>query len=337
MNNKLLYSAILLLLTVITGIAGYMLILGHNVNLLNATYMTVITLSTVGFSEIIDFSNYPLARLFTMFLILIGMGNLLFFISTLTSMLVEGGINNFFWRQKMKNAVKKLDDHYIICGAGNTGIHIIKEFIETKKNFVVVEINPVLIAELKTTYPKLIIIEGDCTTDETLEAAGITRAKGLAAGLTSDKDNLFLIITARQLNPKLRIISKVVGDENQIKLLRAGANALVSPNFIGAMRIASELVRPHVVSFLDTMLRDKKNIRVEEITIPDSSWMAGKQLQELQIPQKTGLQVIAVKEKNSTDYIYNPEGKTILKIGTTLFVIGNPKQMLELESMVSKN
>jgi voltage-gated potassium channel len=333
--RQVLYSALLLIATILVGAFGYKLILGDHMTLFQAFYMTIITLSTVGFGEIVDLSMHPWARIFTMFLILAGMGNLLFAISTFTAFIVDGDIKKYIRRRKIMKTVENFQNHFIVCGAGTTGIHIVDELHATKNPFVVVESNHDLYEKLLVTYPGIAAIEGDATEDQTLIDAGIHKAKAVAAVLSLDKDNLFLTITARHLNPHVRIISKVVNLENRVKLTRAGAASVVGPQYIGGLRIVSELIRPTVVGFLDTLLRDRENLRIEEITVPENAWVIGKTLKEIDLTEHVGLQIIALKEKAKHNYNYHPRSNDTVSEGMVFITIANSEQTKKLSDYVS--
>tara|TARA_A100001015_G_scaffold319074_1_gene440876 strand:+ start:110 stop:817 length:708 start_codon:yes stop_codon:yes gene_type:complete len=234
----------------------------------------------------------------------------------------------------MKKLISDLSNHLIVCGAGNTGQHIIKELYNTKKEFVVIEQNKEVYEDLQNKFLDIICLHGDATKDEVLEQAGVDKAKAIAAVLPYDKDNLFLTITAKQLNPKIRIISKIMNLENKRKLIRAGANSIVPPQFIGALRLVSEMVRPKVVGFLDNMLRDKKNLRIEEVFVPKNSWTIGKTLQDLNLREKIGLQILAFQDPISEAFNYSPKSDDKIQENMTLITMGNPEQILKLEKFI---
>ena len=234
MKNRL-YAAIgFLILTFVVATIGYKILIGPEATFFDCFYMTIITLSTVGYGETIDLTGNTPARVFTIILILVGMSNLIFVLTAITSSIINGQLNRFLRRRKMNKVIDNLNDHLIICGAGNTGQHIIQELYNTKKQFVVIEENIEVYEDLQNKFLDIICIHGDATKDEILESAGINKAKAIAAVLPYDKDNLFLTITAKQLNPKIRIISNIMNLENKRKLIRAGANSIVPPQFIGA-------------------------------------------------------------------------------------------------------
>ena len=335
MKKKLVYAIAFLILTFLVATFGYKLLIGSEATLFDCFYMTVITLSTVGYGETVDLTHNTPARVFTVILILVGMSNLIFVLTAITSSIIDGQLNRFFRRRKMKKSIEKMENHLIVCGAGNTGHHIIQELYNTKKEFVVIEQDNKTYEELQNKYLDIICIEGDATLDEILIEAGIDKAKAIAAVLPFDKDNLFLTITAKQLNPKVRIISKIMNLENKRKLIRAGASSIVPPQFIGALRLVSEMVRPKVVGFLDNMLRDKKNLRIEEIQVPKNSWAIGKQLNELDLRKNIGLQIIAFQDPISQAYNYAPKSDDIIQESMTLITMGEPEQIIKLEKFIN--
>ena len=324
MKRQLYLAISILCVTLTIATIGYRILVGPDITLFDSFYMTIITLSTVGYGEIFDISNNTPARIFTIILILVGMSNLIFVLTAITSSVIDGQLNQYLRRKKMEKAIKQFDNHLIICGAGNTGYHIIQELHNTNREFVVIEQDIEVYESIQNTFMDIVCILGDATKDEILQKAGIEKAIALAGILPFDKDNLFLTITAKQLNPKIRVISKIMNLENKRKMIRAGASSIVPPQFIGALRLVSEMVRPNVVNFLDNMLRDKKNHRIEEITINKNSWAIGKTLSELNIRQKTGLQILAFQDPITQTYNYYPTPDDIIQENMTLITISDP-------------
>jgi voltage-gated potassium channel len=273
------------------------------------------------------------ARVWTLLLILLGSGSLVFFVSSFTAFIVEGDIQGALRRRRMQKKIDQLSDHFIVVGVGATGIHVVGELIASKVPFVVVETNEErLVALSEQLGPDFLYVRGDATLDHTLEQAGIMRAKGLAATLREDKDNAFVTITARALNPKLRIAAKVTEDSSETKLKRAGADTIVSPSFIGGMRLASELVRPSVVEFLDKMR--SQDLRVEEVPIPDGSPLIGAPLRETGIRHQSNVLVLAVREPDGA-YSYNPGPDFTLVSGQTLVVLCRTEDLNTLRRGIS--
>ncbi len=337
--RKLIISGVLMMSMFAIGIFGYYFIglfTDHdNWSILDCAYMTVITLSTVGYGEVIS-AEEPLFKFFTIFVILFGMGTTVFFTSTVTAFIVEGNLQSMVWRRKMEKQLAKMKDHIIVCGAGETGGHIIQELMKTNTPTVVIDTNE---ERLKTAYNRyndnLPYIVGDAADDQNLIQAGIMRAVGLISACTDDKDNLFIIISARQLNPKLRIITKAVAKNSESKLLSAGADKVVTGTFISGMRMASEMLRPTVVTFLDKMLRTHDStLRVEEVTIPPESRYAGKTIMEMEIRKKVGLAVMAVFDPDQKEYVFNPEANFKLKEGHVLVCMGEMDSFHKLRKIV---
>lgn len=338
LRNRLLYAALWLVVVVVVGAAGYHTIGHEHWTWSDCIYFTVITLSTVGYGETLDgFANVGYARIWTIGLIVLGSGTLLYFISTLTAFIVEGDLQGVLRRNRMQSKLNQLSGHYIVCGAGTTGIHVVEEFISSHMAFCVVDTNEARLAELAERFgrDKFFYIVGDASDDATLLAAGIVRAAGVIAALHEDKDNLFVTVTAAALNPNARIVAKAVEVTSRAKLIRAGAKAVVAPTQIGGMRLASEAIRPKVVEFIDLMLRDpKKNLRIEEVTIPESSPLVGCQLKDTEIRKKTKVLVIAVRYADGR-YEHNPAPEQRLEQGATLIVLAETIEMQRLRDGVA--
>lgn len=338
LRNRLLGAALWLASVVVVGATGFHVIGHGRWSWEDCVYFTIITLSTVGFGETLDHMHEePMARVFTVGLIILGSGTLLYFISTLTAFIVEGDLGGALRRNRMETRLNQLSGHWIVCGAGTTGIHVIEELIQTHMSFCVVDRDEARLDELALRFgpERFFFIAGDASDDDTLKSAGIERATGIISALHEDKDNLFVVVTSAALNPKLRIVSKAVEVSARAKLLRAGAKAVVSPTQIGGLRLASEAVRPTVVEFLDLMMRDpKKNLRIEEVTIPASSSLVGAMLKDTEIRKKTRVLVIAVRHEGGR-YEYNPSPEDVLEPGATLIVLAETAEMSKLRDGIA--
>ena len=321
----------LLLLILIAGTLGYHFIEGWSI--FDSLYMTVITLATVGYGEV-----HPLTiagRVFTIFLILGGMGIILYGISELTQFIVQGGIGGILRRRKMERTIKKISHHYILCGAGKNGHYVLEELIRTKRSVVAVEKDPKKVQILIDRG--IPTVEGDASNDNILRSAGIDRAIGLVSTLPEDKDNLFVVITARGLNPKLRIVAKVDDIEVREKFFRSGANSAVSAPYIGGLRMASELIRPDTTTFLDSMMRDNSSLRVDEVKIGSTTNYRGKPLERCDVLASSDVVLVSMRRgRDEQDFIFNPPRSTIMNAGDTLIVIGNPEQLELLRTKLSK-
>jgi voltage-gated potassium channel len=318
----LLLSLLLLLVVVLTAVAVYMCFGGPQVTLLDAIYMAVITVTTVGYGEIVDTHANPGLRLFNIFFILVGIGIMLYVFSVSTAFIVEGELNHFFRRRKMMKQIRDMNDHLIICGAGETGAHLVRELLKTGNVFVVIDHDEGRLERI-SQLGEVPVLHGEGGDEDILTAARIHHARALATALPEDKDNLLITVTARLLNPNLRIVARCSESRMIEKLLRHGANSAVSPNMIGGMRLASELIRPSVVSFLDVMLRDQSGtLRVEEIPVALGSTWIGKKLKELDIHGRYNLLPLAIRKVDG-EMKFNPREDAVVASGEVLVVMGD--------------
>ncbi len=316
-----------ILLIILLGGAGYTILEGWP--LLDSVYMTVITLTTVGFMEVQPLS--AAGRVFTIFLIISGFSTIIYGLGSITTFIADGSMAEIIRRRKMDKKIKKLENHSIICGAGDMGRHVIQEFISTRNRFVLIEKDEEKVKDLCQKHGTIMCVIGNAASDQALKEAGIEKASGLITTFASDKENLFVVLTARNINPSLRIVSRSIEDESGHKLRTAGADSVVSANRIGGMRIASEMLRPRVVSFLDVMLRASDAVlRVEEAEVTAGSHAEEKTLSESGIQDRDGAVIIAVLEKETGIYRYNPEADYLLKPGDVIIAIGKYEQILKL-------
>ncbi|MBN1274078.1 MAG: NAD-binding protein [Candidatus Aminicenantes bacterium] len=326
MNGKkrVWLSFLILVLVLISGVLGFKLLGGKEWSLLDSIYMTVITLSTVGYEEVQDLSSNPGARIFALVFIVLCLGTIAFAISSITAFIVEGELKNLLWRKKMNKAIDRLHDHYIVCGSDETARTVIEELRLTKKSFLIVEALKEKIEKM-AGREEFLHIHGDPTEDSVLLSAGIKRAKGIVLSLESDEENLFVTLTARSLAPHIRIVTKSIDFRSQKKMIKAGADAVVSPTFIGGMRMVSEMIRPEVVTFLDMMLRDRqKNLRFEEVPVKKPG-LAGKKVGECRYAEGENTLLVAVKKHGSKSYSFNPPKEMLLEEDDILILITGPE------------
>ncbi len=333
-RKRLLLSISIFIAVFIVGVIGFKLIGGSEWSVLDSLYMTVITLSTVGYGEVIDISANPAARIFAVVFIITCLGTIAFAVSSITSFIVEGELKNVLGRRRMEKEISKLKDHFIVCGSDETAQTIIQELIKTRKEFVIIE--PLQEKIDKLSSSNILFIHGDPSEDDILKLAGIGKAKGIMLSLPTDEANLFVTLTARSLNPKIRIVTKSIDVKSQNKMKKAGSDAVISPTFIGGMRMVSEMIRPAVVSFLDMMLYEKERVlRVEEVSVPSGSSQAGKTLEEAKLGVKTGALLVALRREGSHKYEFNPSKETQIKENDTLIFMATPDMISELEKIVS--
>jgi voltage-gated potassium channel len=328
--ERRLKAVLLILLAVIAfGTVGYAAI--ERWPALDALYMTVITLSTVGFQEVYALS--PAGRVFTMVLIVVGVAGAAYTLSVIGQMIVEGEVKRLLGRRRMQKGIKELADHYIVCGFGKVGRRAARELSLRRVPFVVVDKDPQRI-EL-AEKDGFLFVQGDSTTDETLTSAGIQRAKGLIIAVANEADNVFIALSARQLNPGLFITARGESDDAEKKLKRAGANKVVFPHKIGAIRMALTTLRPNLVDFMTVMTFDKDTgLAIEEIQVKPGSSLDKTTLQVCPIRKDLGIMVVGIK-KMGKDVFLNPAPDTKIEAGDILIVIGEREKLEQLERLTS--
>ena len=319
-------SILLVVLVLITGTVGYILIEGWN--LIDSFYMTVISITTTGFAEVNPLS--ATGKIFTAFLIVLGLTTIGYTLGRFTQYFVEEYI---FRRRRMKERIKKLKDHYIVCGFGRMGKQICKELAESDIDFVVIENNPEKIEELKDSG--YLLIEGDATDDEILREAGIERAKGLVSVVDKDADNVFVTLSARGLNDKILIVTRAISENTEKKLYKAGANRVIKPYELGGHRMVQMLLRPYVVDFIDIIgRRASYNLVMEEIPIREKSSLVGLTLSQTPIRKELNIIVVAIYSPDGK-FHYNPGPNTHIQVEDTLIVIGEEKNIKKLKEIAS--
>ncbi len=321
-------SIIVLLVLITIGTAGYTVIEGWRV--LDALFMTITTLSTVGYGE-----THPLSdsgRIFTMILIVFGVGVLGYIVGSLAQIMFEGQFQRIFGRKKVEKKIEALRDHYIVCGFGRIGTLICKEFAAKPLPFVVIERSADVIPKLEED--QYLYIHGEATDDETLLKAGIKRAKGLVSVVASDTDNVYITLTARGLNPDLYILARSGEEGSEIKLKRAGATKVVSPYLIGGSRMAQAILRPNVVDFIEIATgREHLELQMEEILIPHDSGFVGQSLLSSGFRKETGVMIVGIKKADGT-MVFNPASHSIIGANDTLIVLGEPDSIGKMEELV---
>lgn len=335
-SKRLLYAALLLLTLITVSTFGYLLLGGPTVTFLQALYMAVITVAGVGYSEIVDTSRNPTLRVFNIGIVLFGVATTVYVFSVVVAFLVEIEATNPFWRRRMRKQIDELRGHCIVCGLGDTGRHAAEELQKTKTAFVVVDSSEENIKRTRELHPEflgeMLYVVGDATEEDILERAGLVHAKGLITALPQDKDNLVVTVVARQRLPRMRIVARSADQKFADRILKAGANATVSPSRIGGLRMASELIRPHVVGFLDLMLKEQgQTLRVEDIEVPISSPWANKDLTTLNLKGNYNLLVLGLKrpaESGKGILVVNPPESSVIIGGAVIVALG---EMQDLE------
>ena len=330
----LVRSGLLVGLVFAIGLVGFYLIGQPRADLVDAFYMTSITLTTIGYGEVVSVETTS-AKLFTSLYAIIGFGMFVYLFSNVTAFMVEGGLDRYLWNRKMQRTIEKLKDHTVVCGAGNTGRHVVGELLETARPFVLIDRSAEIVRQLHqhhgVPFPAII---GDATDDDVLRAAGVPRASGLITCISNDNDNLVVTLSARLLAPKLRIVSRCIDEREQTKIRRAGADTVVLPNMIGGIRMVSEMIRPAVVTFLDLMLRDReRRLRVEEVLVPAASPLAGTTVGQLHARKIKDLLVVALRNADDS-WHYNPDEDECMHAGMTIIFMGSPEARVALEQQL---
>lgn len=336
LTRRLALGFVFLVVVVFGGGAGYYAIGKGLWTFGDCLYMTVITVTTVGYGEVLkDMDKIEYARGFTMILLVFGTGSIVFFASTITAFIIEGDLRNVLFASRMKKRMKRMKDHVIVCGAGSTGRNVIEELLTTGVPVIAIDVRESELREIAEKFPKaeFTFIVGDATDDDVMAATNLPQARGLVAALSSDKDNLYLTVSARQACPGCRIVARCAELSHVEKIRKSGADAVVSPNFIGGMRLVSEMLRPAVVRFLDDMLRDRgAAFRIEEVQLGDSAAAMGSTLRDAKVRERFGMTVLAVRGRDNQSWTYNPDASEKIGPGMTLVVLGSPAQVAALRA-----
>lgn len=329
MQGRVLIGIALTLAIMIGGTLGYHFIEGWS--LFESLYMTTITVTTVGFGEIRPLSH--VGRILTMALMAFGVGIVLYLITTFSQMVVEGQLRQILGRRNVEKHIRSLRDHFIICGYGRIGSQVAKMLSERGHKTVIVDSSQDMRIRLENSGQDYIF--GSATEDESLFKAGIERAKGLVASVSSDADNVFITLTAKGIRPDLFVIARATEPGSELKLKRAGADKVVSPYFIGARRIAQMVIRPTVADFVDLTFHgtDQVALRMEEMKVGPKAELAGVSLMDSGIRHKLDIIVLAVKKTNG-GMIFNPPAHTVVEAGDTLVTMGPSESMNKLGDMV---
>lgn len=331
--NKLLVALGALLFIVTAGTGGYRLLGEGDPSLLDCLYMTIITVTTIGYGEIIDLSGNPAGRVFTMLLAASGIGVMTYMLVNVTAFVVEGRLNETFRRRKMEKKVRELKGHFIVCGLAGTSRYILQELRTTGRPHVLIVRDLDEVDRGSEEEKGLLCIEGESTDSDTLIRAGIERARGLFAVTGDDNQNLVISLTARELNPEVRVIARCEAMKDAERMKKAGADAVVSPTYIGGLRMASEMLRPSVVTFLDVMLRkDGGDLRIEELSVPGT--LAGRPLSDLDLGRFDHLLLLALRVGAS--WHYNPSRDQVLREGDTLIFMTSRGERQELEKLFDR-
>ncbi|MEM7658824.1 MAG: potassium channel protein [Bacteroidota bacterium] len=321
--RKIAQALLFLLGTSLVGVVGFSVIEGYE--LLDAIYMTAITMSTVGFGVIGELS--PAGKMFMVFMIIISAGTFVYAITTLTTFVIEGEIRQVFNRYQVNQKVAKLEDHIIICGLGRNGREAAIELLHQGQEFVVIDKHQEVIEEFRSEVQDILAVLGDATHEEILERANIRSARGLVSSLSTDAENVYIALTAREMNPEMEIVARATSESSISKLKRAGANRVIVPNLIGGRKMANMLTRPALVEFVDLITGEgNPDLHLEEIVCRENTQLVGKTLAELNVRSKTGAVIVGYKRGDSRIEL-NPPAREPLAADDRLFLMGNDQQI----------
>ena len=329
--KNIIFSFLFLVLILIIGVIGFKS-LEPRYTLLEAVYMTVITITTIGFREI--YEPTPGTMIFISLLIVTSFGTFAYAVSAISAYIIDGEFREYFKEYKVKSEVSKLKNHVIICGYGRNGSQAVTVLKKHKQPFLVVENNPNAIEEIKRHNPELLLVVGDATHDEVLEEAGIQTAQALITTLPSDSNNLFVVLSARAVNSSIKIISRASEDNSDKKLRIAGANNVIMPDKIGGAHMASLVMKPDIIEFMDYISAQSNiDINLEELSfdvLPER--FRGKSITEIGIRQLTGANIIGLKRDDGAFEI-NPNPETLITSKIKVFVLGTPGQIKKLNEL----
>ena len=327
--RNLLIAFMALMAVFIVGTLGYRILGGAKYSWMDCFYMTFVTISTIGYEEIVDVRQYEYGRLFTVFIGISGIGVLGYVLSTFTAFMLESDLNVSLRRRKMLKKIAQMKDHYIVCGAGRVGSNVAHELAMTGRAFVIIDDDMNVIQHYLDNHPEQLYIHGDATDNDVLLASGILHAAGVFAVAHEDSSNLVISLSAKQLNPHLRMVARCHDMKNAEKTRRVGADEIISPDYSGGLSLVSAMVRPNVMNFLDEMFKSDSKLRMEEIRIPES--LVNKQL-SLLYRENQDCMVLAIQRQGA--WQLNPSSEHVLQGNDVLMLMTTPEGRSRLEQLI---
>jgi voltage-gated potassium channel len=325
-SYRIRYALMALAAAVLFGTVGFHLIEGWS--LADSLYMTVQTLTTVGYGDLPPHS--PMGRAFAVVVMLIGAGGVALFVSTIVQSVVQSELVFTFGQRRLSKKMSKLRDHYIICGSGRVGSHLIRDLLAANESFVVIENDQQRAAEFSQRGVNVMV--GDATLEESLRDVGVQHARGLAACLPNDADNVYVVLTARDLNPNLRIVARAAEDQAEAKLLRAGANHVIAPTIIGGHRMAVALTKPAVSEFMDSITANELGLGFEQVEVDAASSLIGQELRSTPIRSELDVVIVSIR-RQSGEVLFNPSAETVIEPGDILVAIGRAESLTKLNQL----
>jgi voltage-gated potassium channel len=320
------YAILALAGALIFGTVGFHLVEGWSLG--DSFYVTVQTLTTVGYGD--EPPRSQAGRLFAVVVMLIGAGGVALAVSTIVQSVVQWELVSTFGQRRLTKKMSKLRDHYIICGSGRVGSHLIRDLKAANESFVVIEKDPQRAAGFSQLG--LNVLVNDATLEESLRDVGVTQARGLAACLPNDADNVYVVLTARDLNPNLRIVARAAEEQAEAKLLRAGANHVVAPTIIGGHRLAVALTKPAVSEFMDSITANELGLGFEQVEVDSASSLVGQELRSTSIRSELDVVIISIRRQDG-EVVFNPAEHALIQSGDILIAIGRAESLSKLNQV----
>jgi voltage-gated potassium channel len=323
---RIRYALMALAAAILFGTVGFYFIEGWS--LADSLYVTVQTLTTVGYGDLPPHSGK--GRLFAVVVMLIGAGGVALAVSTIVQSVVQSELVATFGQRRRTRKMSKLSQHYIVCGSGRVGSHLVRDLVRTNQDFVVIEQDQQRAAEF--TQRGVNVLVSDATLEETLREARVEHARGLAACLPDDADNVYVVLIARDLNPNLHIVARAAEEQAEVKLLRAGANHVVAPTIIGGHRMAVALTKPAVSEFMDSITANELGLGFEQVEVDATSSLVGKELRSTTIRSELDIVIVSIR-RQSGETLFNPAGDSQIESGDILIAIGRAASLSELNQL----
>jgi voltage-gated potassium channel len=320
------YAVLALAAAIVFGTVGFHLVEGWT--LADSLYVTVQTLTTVGYGDLPPHSGA--GRIFAVAVMLIGAGGVALAISTIVQSVVKWELVSTFGQRRLSRKMSKLSDHYIICGSGRVGSHLIRDLLAANESFVVIENDQQRAAEFSQRGVSVLV--GDATLEESLRDVGVAHARGLAACLPNDADNVYVVLTARDLNPNLRIVARAAEEQAEAKLLRAGANHVIAPTIIGGHRMAVALTKPAVSEFMDSITANELGLGFEQVEVGATSSLIGQELRATPIRSELDVVIVSIR-RQSGEVFFNPAADSVIAAGDILIAIGRAESLTKLNQL----
>jgi voltage-gated potassium channel len=325
-QRRILFAVVAVGTAVALGTIGFYVIEGWS--LFDSFYVAAQTVTTVGYGDLSPVTRN--GRIFASGFMLFAVGVVLYALTTTVQTIVQSELVEHFGERRQSRKMSKLRNHYIVCGAGRVGSHLVRGLMASNETFVVIERDPIRVAEL--TDLGVIVLVRDATLEESLSEAGVTHAKGLAACLADDADNVYVVLSARDLNPTMHIVARAAAEQAESKLIRAGANRVVAPTIIGGHRMAMALTKPAVEDFIGSITANNLELAFEQLEVESMSPLVGQKLSETSIRSELDIVVVSIRRSDG-NILFNPSGEAIIETGDMLIAIGHAESLMKLTSM----